>query len=536
MKNRITYERLFLIFVLLLLIPGAAADTACSVVLRSIPDNGHITIDGRYQGTTPAEFILPCINHSIAIEKAGYLPYRKEINLIPTQATIVTANLEYNPGHGSVIIRSYPEGASVYFDSSPQGTTPVQIDNLPAGRHQVLLKKNGYQDFTDVVSAEPGTVLMYDEYLVPEPQSGFISVSSFPDGAAIWFDGVPYGNTSSLPIRMPAGNHTLLLMKAGYRNYSADIKIPGGESVHTEAVLTKIPDTGSFIIDSVPPGASVHLNGTYKTLTPAVLEKIPTGDYELVLTKPGHPALAGRFNLTGGDTYEIVAYLANSTAGEGTFSVLVYHENTTVSPPREGLPDPIPSIDRTYTWFSNGHEATIKLQIPKDLYDHYKGLNHRPVSPEEYQQYMLNDEDREYLSELIGLLKDNSGGRQLTSRRDYRNAVAFVQSITYELDTDYNGEEEYWKYPIETLADGRGDCEDTAILTAAILNEMGYDVALVTPPGHAAVAIACENCNGYYYPVDGKRYYYLETTGAGFSLGAIDDENYQTASAQVIPI
>ena len=79
---------------------------------------------------------------------------------------------------------------------------------------------------------------------------------------------------------------------------------------------------------------------------------------------------------------------------------------------------------------------------------------------------------------------------------------------------------------METLADGNGDCADTAILTAALLKEMGYDVVIVIfpgNPGHAGTAVACDNCNGYYYSLNGNRDYYLETTGTGFSLGTLEE-------------
>lgn len=535
MKNCITINQLLLILLLGLIIPGSAIPSTCMVDITSIPDESRVSIDGRYQGTTPLKLGVSCSNHTIIIEKSGFVPYQAIIMPDPAATTTVTANMVYNPDLGSVLIHSYPGGASVYIDSIPHGTTPALVNNLPAGRHQILLKKEGYLDYTGVISAEPGTVLAYDEYLVPNLRTGFVSISSFPDDAAIWLDGERYGSTPSLPIRVPTGNHTLLLMKTGYLNYSAEIVVPGGDTIRIEATLTKIPDTGTLIIDSVPPGASVLLNGTYKAFTPAVLENIPAGHYELALTKQGHRDLNGTFFLAGGDTHELVAYLTNSSEKPGMFSSRVYGKDTNVSPPRRGLPDTVPSIDRTFTWYASGHEATVQLQIPEDLYKYYKQLNHRPESQGAYREYAITERDRAYLHDLIGLLKDAGNNRQLSSRRDYHNAVAFVQSITYELDSDYNGNEEYWKYPIETLADGRGDCEDTAILTAAILKEMDYDVALVLLPDHAAVAVACDTCNGYYYPLNGKRYYYLETTGAGYSLGMIGDQ-YKTAAAEVIPI
>ena len=72
-----------------------------------------------------------------------------------------------------------------------------------------------------------------------------------------------------------------------------------------------------------------------------------------------------------------------------------------------------------------------------------------------------------------------------------------------------------------------GDCEDQAILTTALLKRMGYDVALLLCPGHAAVGVAgAEGLPGSYVedPTTGVRYFYAETTTDGWRLGEFPAE------------
>ena len=96
-------------------------------------------------------------------------------------------------------------------------------------------------------------------------------------------------------------------------------------------------------------------------------------------------------------------------------------------------------------------------------------------------------------------------------------AASFVQNLKYETER-----EEYPNYPVETLVDKGGDCEDTAILTAALLQAMGYDAVLIrfSPPkegdaGHMAVGVAVTGVSGgRSYSYDGQTYYYLETTSS----------------------
>ncbi len=537
LRDTVDIPLICIILILGLIVPAAATE-ACSLSISSIPADGHIIIDGRYKGTTPFSTTLSCGNHTIEIEKNGYAPFFEQVTLVSGEHRTIVANLEYQSNRGSVLIRSEPSGGTLYLDGISRGSTPVQVDNLIYGRHVILIKKSGYLDYRDIVNAGPETVLEYTEYLVPNPQTGFLGVSSYPQGALVYLDERVMGNTNTRLERVAVGNHTVLLQMEGYRNYTVVTEVIGDDSVLVHADLAKTPDSGNLVIDSSPQGADVLLNGTHKALTPAVFEDVPSGVYLLEVKKRTYSEFTAPVVVNAGEIKEISVFLANGTMDSKISREEVYLEHPNASQLQPGLIDTTPTIDQTYTWYSNGHEATVRLRIPKDMYEYYKGQPHQPQSVSEYKRYALTEKDRAYLHDLIGMLKDAGENKHLAARNDYRNAVSFVQSIQYEKDLDpvTKQETEYWKYPLETLADGSGDCEDTAILTAAILKEMGYDVALVLLPEHAAVAVACDNCNGYYYPLDGKRYYFLETTGAGYSLGTMDEKKYQTSAARIIPI
>jgi hypothetical protein len=535
LRNTIAFICLLLITVPLF-VPYAAAEQTCILSVTSIPDEGIISIDGRQQGATPIGLSLPCGNYSLEIAKNGYLPYKTGVILKDSEHKSIIANLEYRSNRGAILIRSEPSEGTLYIDGILQGTTPVQVDNLEYGRHSVLIQKPGYETFRDVVNAGPGTVPVYTEYLIPLPQSGFLGVTSVPDGAMVSLDGNHAGSSPTLLTRVSAGNHSVLIQKTGYENYTSIVNVPGGESVLVQADLLKIPDTGTIVIDSVPQGTEVYMNGTFKAVTPAVFEDVPQGTYFLQFRKRTYSELNTTVIMNGGETREVYVSMANGTSGFSRERVYLKHSNASQLLP--GMNDATPSIDRIYTWYNNGHEATVRLRIPQHLYDHYKSDSHERGAGY-LSRYALSESDRNYLHNLIGMLKDSGESKTFTARNDYQNVVAFVQAIEYTTDLDpvTNQKTDYWQYPVETLADGKGDCEDHAILAAALLKEMGYDVALVLlddpTRGHAAVAIACENCNGYYYSLDGKKYYFLETTAYGSPLGVMD-KYYEKIGADVI--
>lgn len=113
--------------------------------------------------------------------------------------------------------------------------------------------------------------------------------------------------------------------------------------------------------------------------------------------------------------------------------------------------------------------------------------------------------------------------------------LAFVQSLRYTSDSASTGYDEYPRFPVETLVDDGGDCEDTAILFATLVLILDYNVVLINPPNHLAVGVWGDNLYGSYYTYNSRRYYYCETTGDGYNIGNIPSE-YEGASAYLYSI
>lgn len=185
-------------------------------------------------------------------------------------------------------------------------------------------------------------------------------------------------------------------------------------------------------------------------------------------------------------------------------------------------------IVRSYRWEFEGEEYAIKLVIRRAVYDDFKSrarVDYRRWA-EEYVIGGLTGEIRELAHQLYQV------GMPYGTYREVSFVLSFVQqAITYERE-----EGEYPRYPVETLADEAGDCEDYAILGAAILKHMGYEVALLFVPGHAALGVAgSEGVPGTYVEHNGLRYYYCEMTAEGWQIGEIP-QKYNVADVEVSPI
>lgn len=70
------------------------------------------------------------------------------------------------------------------------------------------------------------------------PPTSKLTVASVPDGADIEVDGNFVGNTPS-DIQVTAGEHTIAVKKAGFKDWERKLTVSGGSSVHLNAELEK---------------------------------------------------------------------------------------------------------------------------------------------------------------------------------------------------------------------------------------------------------------------------------------------------------
>ena len=195
--------------------------------------------------------------------------------------------------------------------------------------------------------------------------------------------------------------------------------------------------------------------------------------------------------------------------------------------------------NKTFAWDYNGKHWTWNLSIPIDLYDDYKSV---PVSlriqngPAGYG-FCTTTQDI-YIQSLAKELNETTTRLGYNSYDKVSFVLAFVQSLPYTSDSVTTIYDEYPRFPIETLVDDGGDCEDTSILFATITLIMGYGTVYINPPNHYAVGILGNNLHGTYwtYPEgSNKTYYYSETTGDGFRIGQLPDE-FQNQKAYIYSI
>jgi len=122
---------------------------------------------------------------------------------------------------------------------------------------------------------------------------------------------------------------------------------------------------------------------------------------------------------------------------------------------------------------------------------------------------MVQDPAQDSLYATLLAETDKIRLQQKLSDDEYLELIAvYIQSLRYE-----TREQNPAKFPVETVVDRSGDCDDKSLLLAGLLSREGYPVALLLfgPESHMALGVGSDD---YLYKNTG--YAFVETTNYSF--------------------
>jgi len=152
--------------------------------------------------------------------------------------------------------------------------------------------------------------------------------------------------------------------------------------------------------------------------------------------------------------------------------------------------------------------------------------NYIKINENDYFYYFDNNIDRDNINRIENFITINDkilwyiiGNLHIDSRKKEESTykiLNFIHLLKYISD----GNIEHIKYPLETIIEGGGDCEDTSLLFVSLAKIIDLDVFLLQIPGHI-MAVVNGNFYGYYLIYNNKKYYTVETTDKHTKIGNI---------------
>ena len=217
-----------------------------------------------------------------------------------------------------------------------------------------------------------------------------------------------------------------------------------------------------------------------------------------------------------------ITYLAEGTFTEDKSTITVSYTLKSINDKDKA------KLTRSYTWSYKGQQYSVTLDIGLSDFIKYRtdtiGRSQVTDDGNKHDLSLVTYDDK-YVKDLANIISSRSAG--MSNIDKIGMVLAFTQYVEYCYDEVSMGVDEYWKYPVETLVDKNGDCEDTSILFCAIAKQMGFDTCMIIYPGHMAAGVNLSGLSGYYYTFNAKHYYYCETTSTGWDIGDNPGPKYQ---------
>jgi len=154
-----------------------------TISISSSPPGASVYLDGSSRGTTP--ITIPSISygtHTLELSLAGYQEKSEKITVsdslrsfsynlpeIPTSPPTIPSPI--SKSYTNIKISSTPSGALVNLDGIYRGITPLTIDNVQFGSHNLKLSLSGYQDYYTSITVTEGNWVFGPYTIAPSPST-----------------------------------------------------------------------------------------------------------------------------------------------------------------------------------------------------------------------------------------------------------------------------------------------------------------------------------------------------------------------------
>jgi hypothetical protein len=197
-----------------------------------------------------------------------------------------------------------------------------------------------------------------DEDLLPSVGKGslVVKLGNGSKGARLFVDNRDVGTLPlNGPISLDVGEHSLIVRKPGFADYSRRITTQKGRS--TEVTVSLDAVAGVVVVTSEPPGANVTINGQLRGQAPLTGVVLKPGNYEIVVSKDGYEPDRQSLSVKAGREHPVTATLRPSQIAAATPSDRPEQPKLTPQPPviTQPQPDPlaqkIPEVEQGQPWF-----------------------------------------------------------------------------------------------------------------------------------------------------------------------------------------
>jgi formylglycine-generating enzyme required for sulfatase activity len=223
-------------------------------------------------------------DYTLTVRKDGYYDVEQAFVIGEEATKTVSVSMRKLPGTLTVLT-SPPAEVTVSVDETHIGPAPLGPVELQPGEHSISVRSERFLPFDDILSF-PG--LGREETLNVQlvPRWADVSVTSNPPGAAIFSGDQQVGETPAV-VQLLEGTHQLSVVRDGFKAWDGAV-VAEPNTPQTLPLIVLDESDARLLVNSIPRGANVMVNGRYRGQSPITLDLAPDIDYQIGLSKAGY--------------------------------------------------------------------------------------------------------------------------------------------------------------------------------------------------------------------------------------------------------
>ncbi len=397
-----------------------------------------VRVDGVSIGTAPlVDVEVEPGRHQVEFVADRYLAEIQELE-VTGEGQRQRLSVRLTPNWAPVSLTSRPEGAQVFVDGIPNGTTPAELE-VEAGERLLELRLTGHNAWREAVTVLADQPLVLPEVAMVEAD-GRVELVTDPSGATVSVNGEFQGSTP-LTLRLRPGRaHSVAVSSPGYETVTRELSVAADSGRRLE--ITLVGQFGVVEVMSDPPAAEIYVDGEFTGVAPRQLNLLAV-PHELEVRLEGHaPQTTTVTPRTGFPQRWDVALVARNTetgAGYAQIVTTSLGQELRLVPPGEFT---MGSSRREQGRRSN--EALRAVRLAEAYY-----LGAREVSNAEFRQFDPEHDSGSFAGESL------DGDEQPAVRLGWEQAAQFMNwlSIRDSLQPVYEEADGTW-VPVRPLRNG----------------------------------------------------------------------------------
>lgn len=218
-----------------------------STVTLTVDNNAEIWVNGERRGTGSWTGNLGAGTYELETRLANH-----RSRTVTRDITVSDQPLSFRldaptPILGEADISSTPAMADIIIDGKTVGKTPMLVSDLLIGQHTLVLRREGYGDYSSTFQVQEGQTASVTATM---NNATTITVSSTNPDATFYIDGTEQGKASGQK-RTSFGQHTVRLVAQGWKEYTSTINVSESQRTFSLPMEELVQSRRTFTVDGV---------------------------------------------------------------------------------------------------------------------------------------------------------------------------------------------------------------------------------------------------------------------------------------------